>query len=190
MKKWLKPAAVLLALVLVLACFAGCGKKTEKENGAKDADKTQNTAAAPTEPADTPTEPEPTEPEPTEPEPTEPAGPEDYLDVTGVDFSAPSIVIAADDFDGMKTFAKQMQNYEIPVGTIVEISGFVGPGMLMHTINVPNKDGSESFGTTYVLVGEAEYPPDETPIHLIGVVRMGEYYPLIVVPADLLKIVN
>ncbi len=167
MKKWLKPAALLLTMLLLLALFASCAKP-KAEQGTPTGD------AAPTESG-------------TDPEATdliEPV-PENYLDVTGVDFSAPSVTIAADDFDGMMNFAKQMQNAEIPVGTIVELYGFAGPGRLMHTINVPNKEGNESVGTSYEVVGIDTYPPEDTPLHLIGVVRMGEYYPIIVVPAEL-----
>ncbi len=166
MKNWMRTAALLLTMLLLLTVFASCAKPKEE------ADPTLE--AAPTESA--------TDPEATDP--IEPA-PENYLDVTGVDFSSPTVTIAADDFDGMMNFAKSMQNYEIPEGTVVELYGFAGPGRLMHTINVPNKEGNESVGTSYEVVGDITYPEEDTPLHLIGVVRFGEYYPLVVVPAEL-----
>lgn len=114
----------------------------------------------------------------------------DYLDVSGVDFSSPSIVVEDGDFDGMVSLMNDMGNFVIEEGTIVEVTGHVGPTTMTHSIMVDDGEGM-SMGTTFVVVGLADdaYPPDETPIHITGVVRKGEYgYPVIVVPQDLFEI--
>lgn len=167
MKKSAKLVSLLLAAMLIVAALSACG-------GGSTAKPADNAPAAPA--ANDNTEATPTE--------AAPAEPENYLDITGVDFSSPSIVIAADDYDGMQDFAKKMQNCEIQAGTIVEVSGIVGPSMMTHTINVPNADKSQSIGTTYEVVGDVEFPDDGTPIHIVGVARMGEYFMVLVVPAD------
>ena len=174
-----KLISVVLSGLLLVTLLCACAEKPKEEPKAKDPDKTQEQPA----PEDPETEPE--EPEETEPEQWTP---ENYQDVSRVDFSTPDIVIAADDYDGMFDFAKKLQNYEIPEGTIVEINGFVGASMMTHTVVVPNADGSERIGTTYEVVGgEVEYPEEGGAIHLTGVVRIGEYYPLLIVPAELFE---
>ncbi len=178
MKHFTRLVSLLLVLLLLASVLAGCAGKEKDEPKAHEEGKSQNDTG--------PAEPE-TEPEETEPEPWTP---EDYLDISQVDFSNPTVVIAADDYDGMYDFAKKLQNYEIPEGTIVEITGFVGPSMMTHTVNVPAADGSQSIGTTYEVVGELEFPPEDTKIHFIGVARIGEYYPLLVVPAALYEVVE
>ena len=178
MKKSAKLVSLLLAVMMVMVAFAACTGSTQS-----DEPKTSETAN--TEAANTQTE----GAENTEgTENTEAAAPADYRDVTGVDFSNPKIVINANDYDSMSDFAKKMQNFEIEEGTIVEINGFEGASTMTHSIVVPNADNSESIGTTYEVVGDYEYPAEDTPIHITGVVRMGEYYRLIVVPADLIEV--
>lgn len=110
-----------------------------------------------------------------------------YLDVTGIDFTNPSIVIAYDDYDGMQDLAKKMQNFEIPADTVVEINGEVGASMMTHSIVVPNADGSQRIGTTFEVVGgnDADIPADGTQIHIIGVVRQNDNsINVLVVPAE------
>ena len=114
-----------------------------------------------------------------------------YQDVTGVDFSKPEIVIAYEDFDGMKDLAKKMQNFEVKEGTVVEIDGEVGSTTMSHTIVVPNTDGSQRIGTTYEVVGikDSDIPADKTRIHIKGVVRKnGDNINVLVVPADQFKV--
>ncbi len=165
MKKTFKLLALFLAALMLASVMGACsGGKTPEPGSTTPAPGGDDTEA---------------------PQATDaPAQPENYLDVTGVDFSNPTIVIAADDYDAMYDFAKKMQNFEIPEGTIVKIDGFAGPGTMTHTINVPNADGTGSVGTTYEVPGDFEYPEEDTEIHLVGVVRMGEYFRLLVVPAE------
>ena len=91
----------------------------------------------------------------------------------------------------MYDLAKKMQNFEIPADTVVEIYGEVGSAMMSHTIVVPNAAGDQRVGTTYEVIGgeDLEFPPDETRIHIIGVVRMNEsYFNVLVVPAELFTV--
>ena len=173
MKHTVRLTALLLAVLLVLAVLAGCGQKKD-EGKAEDTAKAQQPPEQVTAPPDTKGE----------------EGPENYLDITGVDFSSPGEVIAADDYDGMYDFSKRMQNFLVPEGTIVELSGVVGSSMMTHTIVVYNPQGDQAVGTTYEVVGDVEFPAEGTPIHIIGVVRMGEYYPVVVVPAELFQVVE
>lgn len=177
MKKSAKLVSLLLAVMMVMVAFAAC-------TGSTQSDEPKTSEAANTEAANTQTE----GTETTEGTENTEAAPADYRDVTGVDFSNPTIVINANEYDSMSDFAKKMQNFEIEEGTIVEINGFEGASTMTHSIVVPNADNSESIGTTYEVVGDYEYPAEDTPIHITGVVRMGEYYRLIVVPADLIEV--
>ncbi|MBO4306658.1 MAG: hypothetical protein J5890_05670 [Clostridia bacterium] len=177
MKKSAKLVSLLLAVMMVMVAFAAC-------TDIKQSDVPETSEAANTEAANTQTE----GTETTEGTENTEAAPADYRDVTGVDFSNPTIVINANDYDSMSDFARKMQNFEIEEGTIVEINGFEGASTMTHSIVVPNADNSESIGTTYEVAGDYEYPAEDTPIHITGVVRMGEYYRLIVVPADLIEV--
>lgn len=170
--------SLLMALVL-LATLSACGSAQ-----APAATPSAQPSAAPTakptvQPAETPA------PIPEEPEETS------YLDISGIDFSSPDISIAYDDYEGMYDLAKKMQNFEIPADTVVEIDGEVGSAMMSHTIVVPNAAGDQRVGTTYEVIGgeDLEFPPDETRIHIIGVVRMNEsYFNVLVVPAELFTV--
>ncbi len=171
-----KQFTLILALVLAFALLTACAKQPAApaaESGTPEpAAQPQSTQAAP----DTESEAE-----------TGEAAPESYLDVSGVDFSSPSIVIQADDYDGMFDLAKKMQNFEIPADTVVEIYGEVGASMMSHSIVVPNEAGDQRVGTTFEFAQgqEQEVPADETPIHIVGVVRMNEnYFNVLVVPAE------
>ncbi len=172
-------ALAMIAALLVMG-LAACGGST---TGGSTAPKTttETTTPAETESSAASTE---------EPEAT--AAPANYLDVSGVDFSSPSVVIAEGDYDAMETLAKQMQNFEIDAGTVVEITGEVGASMMSHTIVVPNEDHSQRTGTTFELTGDTlpEVPSDGTPIHIVGVVRMGEYFNVLVVPADQFQVLD
>lgn len=177
MKKSAKLVSLLLAVMMVMVAFAAC-------TGSTQSDEPKTSEAANTEAANTQTE----GTETTEGTENTEAAPADYRDVTGVDFSNPTIVINANDYDSMSDFAKKMQNFGIEEGTIVEINGFEGASTMTHSICVPNAENNGSVGTTYEVVGDYEYPAEDTPIHITGVVRMGEYYRLIVVPADLIEV--
>lgn len=174
MKKTAVRILLLLASLLLAAALTACGAPKP---------------AAPAQPPAAPTE-EPAAPTEEPAAPTEePAAPEaeNYLDVTGVDFSAPSISIAYDDYAGMDDLARKMQNFDIPAGTVVEIDGEVGMSMMSHTIVIPNAEGSQRVGTTYEVVGDdsLEFPPDGTRIHIVGVIRMNDnYFNVLVVPAE------
>lgn len=112
--------------------------------------------------------------------------PEDYLDVSGVDFSKPDIVISYGDYDGMVKLAKSIQNYELE-GVVVEIDGEMGMSMMSHTVVMPNVDRSESMGTTFRVIGmeDKDYPGEDSRVHLTGIVRpLSEYVHGIVVPAE------
>lgn len=114
----------------------------------------------------------------------------DYLDVSGVDFSSPSIVIEDGDFDGMVSLVTDMSNFAVEEGTIVEVTGHVGPTEMTHSILVDSGEGT-ARGTNFIVVGLADdaYPPDETPIHITGVLRKGEYgYFVIIVPQELFEV--
>lgn len=172
-------APALIAALLVMG-LAACGGSTTGGSTAPQTT-TETTTPAETESSAASTE-----------EPEAAAAPANYLDVSGVDFSSPSVVIAEGDYDAMETLAKQMQNFEIDADTVVEITGEVGASMMSHTIVVPNEDHSQRTGTTFELTGDTlpEVPSDGTPIHIVGVVRMGEYFNVLVVPADQFQVLD
>ena len=183
MKNPVKRALPLLAAALLRPALAACGDARKPPEPS--APPTASAAPTPTEkPVETPA---PTVQETAEPEEV------NYLDISGVDFSSPSISIAYDDFAGMQDLAKRMQNFEIEADTVVEIDGEVGSSMMSHTIVIPNAEGNLRVGTTYEVVGDEdlEFPPDETRIHIVGVVRMNEnYFNILVVPAELFTVVE
>ena len=175
MKNFMKIMALVLVVIMVASMFAGCSK------------------AKPAEPEKPETAEEQKDPKAEAPEGASDEKKdekEDILNVEGVDFSSPSIVINLDDYAAMEDFATKMQNFEIDEGTIVEITGYVGPSMMTHTINEPNEEGNQSIGTTYEVAGDVEYPGDGAPIHIVGVVRMGDYYRLLIVPAEKFEVLD
>lgn len=172
-------APAMIAALLMMG-LAACGGST---TGGSTAPQTTTETTTPAETENTAVSAE---------EPEDTAAPANYLDVSGVDFSSPSVVIAEGDYDAMETLAKQMQNFEIDADTVVEITGEVGASMMSHTIVVPNEDHSQRTGTTFELTGDPlpEVPSDGTPIHIVGVVRMGEYFNVLVVPADQFQVLD
>jgi len=164
MKKTMKFLALLLAALMLLAGLAACGGGKDEPNDSTPASENSvsedGTAQAPA----------------------------DYLDITGVDLSAPAIKITETEYDAMSDLATKMQNMAIDQNTVVEITGFVGASMMTHTIVIPNGDG-QSVGTTFEIVGDAEVPTEGTKIHLTGVVRMSEYYNVLVVPAEQFEVI-
>ena len=110
----------------------------------------------------------------------------DYLDVSGVDFSSPDVVVEEGDYDGMVDLMHDLGNFAIEEGSIVDVTGSVGPTTMTHSIMVSD-DAGTSHGFNYVVPGldDGEYPPDGTPIHITGVVRMSDYgYLIVVVPQE------
>ena len=183
-KTMLRVFALAMIAALLMMSLAACGGSTT--GGSTAPQNTTETTAEPTSPSETENTAASTE------EPEDTAAPANYLDVSGVDFSSPSVVIAEGDYDAMETLAKQMQNFEIDADTVVEITGEVGASMMSHTIVVPNEDHSQRTGTTFELTGDTlpEVPSDGTPIHIVGVVRMGEYFNVLVVPADQFQVLD
>lgn len=119
------------------------------------------------------------------------ATPEDATDFTGVDFSAPDIIISYGDFDKMLETSKSIQNYQLE-GVVVEIDGIVNSG-LSHSIEIPSDDKSMSVGTTMQVVGfsDSDYPEDKTKVHIVGIVRpINEYAHGIFVAKDNFKVVE
>ena len=180
MKHSCKVIALLLVAVMLTAALAACGESTP--TGTTPA----GSGASKTEAARTDTNAGMNSDTNAATGSTETAA-QGYLDVTGIDFTNPSIVIAYDDYDGMQDLAKKMQNFEIPADTVVEINGEVGASMMTHSIVVPNADGSQRIGTTFEVVGgnDADIPADGTQIHIIGVVRQNDNsINVLVVPAE------
>ncbi len=180
MKHFCKVIALLLVAVMLTAALAACGESTP--TGTTPA----GSGASKTEAARTDTNAGMNSDTNAATGSTETAA-QGYLDVTGIDFTNPSIVIAYDDYDGMQDLAKKMQNFEIPADTVVEINGEVGASMMTHSIVVPNADGSQRIGTTFEVVGgnDADIPADGTQIHIIGVVRQNDNsINVLVVPAE------
>ena len=190
MKHPTKKSVLLFSVLLIAVLFAGCAVPVPKDSSGSTsaASKPESKPAESREDSLPESVPEPDSSAEPSPESSEPTS---YLDIAGIDLTKPEIVIRYDDFDGMKTFAKQLQNYEIPADTVVEIFGEVGPSMMTHSIMVPNTDHSTRIGVTYEVVDmdESLIPADETRIHIVGVVRMNEnYVNVLVVPGDRFEI--
>ena len=181
MKKSAKILALLLTVAMLLSVLMACNKGDSGKTGEQTA------------PASTAEESAGEASEQSE-ESTADSMSADYLDITGVDFSNPSISIAYDDFDGMKDLATKMQNFEIEANTVVEIDGEVGMDMMNHSIVIPSEDGSTRIGTTYEVVGldDDAIPTEEgTRIHIVGVVRANSnYFNVLVVPADQFEVLG
>ena len=180
--KPLKILACLLA-VLTLACmFTACGGEAEKAETVTTA---QGTLPVPQTSTEAPQTTEQTEALTTEKR--------SYLDVSDIDFTKPVITIQADDYAGMYELADKMQNFEVPEDMVIEVYGQVGPSMMTHTIMVPNEAGDKKIGTTFEFTGEEapEVPADDTPIHIIGVIRTNDFgFNVLVVPAELFEIME
>ena len=192
MKQTYKVLALLLVAVLLVAALAACGEGTAA--GTNSTGIGTNSTGAGIKPADTNPS-QTTAPGMNTNTTTESAdvSARNYLDVTGIDFSNPSIVVAYDDYEGMQDLAKKMQNFEIPADTIVEINGEVGASMMTHSIVVPNADRSQRIGTTFEVIGmeDADIPADGSQIHVIGVVRQNDnQINVLVVPAEQFEVSN
>ncbi|MGI6220264.1 MAG: hypothetical protein ACOYIP_00080 [Coriobacteriales bacterium] len=87
------------------------------------------------------------------------------------ELASPSVTVAYGDFDVMTQLSSQIQNGEM-VDEVVEVDGLIShfaDGM-SYSIVEPSEDGSETIGTTLVIVGldESEYPTDGTRVKVTG----------------------
>ncbi len=107
------------------------------------------------------------------------------------DYSNPAVTIAADDYDGMKTFADAMLAGQHD-GKVVKVTGINSRSMFGAKASVMISDGgSGKLGVTYKIKGVEsidEYPADDANIELVGVVSTDENgVRFLEVPAENLK---
>ena len=167
MKKAMLLALAVVTAIGLTACGGGSKEPAAEAKSTAAESKTETAAPAETEEGGNSTEP-----------------------AAEADLSTPSIVIALGDVDGIIALGKQMQNFEIAEGTVIQITGLYEKPGSTGSIMESNEAGDAKNGISIFLADGVEEPADDTIIEATGVAVKGQYNMEFHVSADGLKVIG
>ena len=106
------------------------------------------------------------------------------------DLSNPTIVIESGDIDGITDLGKKMQNFEVPEGTVIKITGLFVKNTSTPSIMEANEAGDEKKGISLFLDEGIEEPANDTPVEAVGTAVKGNYFMEFHVSADGFKVLE
>ena len=158
----MKRTVILVSSLILAVCLSACGGGSSSQAGQPAAASASSTAQS------------------------TPAA--DASGAAEADLSNPSIVIEMGDIDGITDLGKKMQNFEVPEGTVIKITGLFVKNTSTPSIMEANEAGDAKQGISIYLDEGIEEPADETAVEAVGVAVKGSYFMEFHVSADGFKV--